>query len=242
MAFNGLFVGNFMELKIAFLTSLLCVIVGLGLIVGAAIAYPLINKPITNLQTRTSNYLTQASNALTSAQQAINSTQVTLLYLSSGSNSSLSALVNSSQLASRIANNLTAIASTVTTAGQTLSSISVAGASPFTAVGNTISSIGPSIQSAANNLQNVSTNLNSADQQTSNIPGSLNAVTLQASRLNDSITGLVSSVNHVQNSLPRYFNLARLGIILGLLALGGLGAIFLLIGLSILTLRRRSMR
>jgi hypothetical protein len=229
-----------MEMKISFFTSILCIIVGIALIAGAVVAYPLINTPLNNLQTKTNNILTEATTALSSAQQAINSTQVTLVYLSSTANATIPTLSNSSLLTGNIANNLTSVASTISGVGQTLSTLNIAGSSPLASVGSSVSSISQPLQNAASYLQNISSSLSTAEQDTSNVPSTLNTITLQMSRLNDSITGLLSNVQDTQNSLPTYFNLARLVVILGLLALGGLGAIFLLIGLSLFTLRRRS--
>ena len=227
-------------MKLAFFSSLLCIIVRIGLIVGAGIAYPLINSPLSNLETRITNILSQTSNSVSIGQKTINATQVTLEYLSSTANISLPALSRTSQLTSTTADNLTYIASTISEAGQTLSSTSIAGTTPFVSLGNTIASISQPIQTAANNLQNVSASIGSTVQQANSVPGSLNTITLQVSYLNGSLTGLKSSVIDLQNSVSSYFSLIRLGVILGLVALGGLGTIFLLIGLSISSLRRRA--
>ncbi len=133
------------EMKIPFFTGIICVILGIGVIIGAGVALPIINNTLNDLQSNASALLTRADNALLSAQNAINSTQVTLLYLSDATNISLPALSSSGELTGNIANNLTSIGSTVTGVGQTLGSISVAGVAPFSSVGNTISSIGQPI-------------------------------------------------------------------------------------------------
>jgi hypothetical protein len=69
------------SLKIALLTSLLCIILGVGVMIGGGIAIPLVNSAIDNLQSTASSYLQQADLALASAQNAINSTQATLVLL-----------------------------------------------------------------------------------------------------------------------------------------------------------------
>ena len=149
------------DMKISFFTGIICVILGIGIIIGAGVALPIINNTLNNLQSNASALLTRADNALLSAQNAINSTQVTLLYLSDATSVSLPALSSSGELTGNIANNLTSIGSTVTGVGQTLGSISVAGVSPFGSVGNTISSIGQPITDAASKLQSVSSSISS---------------------------------------------------------------------------------
>ncbi len=228
------------EMKIVLITGVLCIIVGLGIIIGGGIAIPYINSSIDNLQTTTSNYLSQADNALSSAINAINSTQVTLVYLTSATNISLPQLNSSSQLTSNIANNLTAIGSTVSAVGQTLAGISVGGVSPFTSVGDIISSIDGPIQTAASTLQNVSESIGSIQQQTSDLPNRIETITIQLDNVRSSLTSLRSSVNQLQDSLSNYFDQARLVALLAVAGLMGLGAIFLLIGLSLLSLRHRA--
>jgi hypothetical protein len=229
------------EMKIVLFTSLLCILLGLGVIIGAGIAYPYISSSLDTLQTTVSTYLSKADAALLSAQNAINSTQVTLLYLNSAANISLPALSSSGQLTGAIANNLTSIGSTVTGVGQTLSNISIAGLSPFASVGNTISSIGEPITSSASTLQTVSSSINSIQQQTADVPNRLNTLTIQLDSVNSSLGDLRSSVIETQNSLPSYFSQIRLVTILAIVGVMGLGAIFLLLGLSLFSLRRKTL-
>ena len=229
------------DMKIPFFTGIICIILGIGIIIGAGIALPIINNTLNNLQSNASALLTKADNALLSAQNAINSTQVTLLYLSDATNVSLPALSNSGELTGNIANNLTAIGSTVTGAGQTLGSISIAGASPFGSVGNTISSIGQPITDAASKLQSVSTSINSIRQQAADVPNRINGITIQLDNVNSTLGDLRSSVIDTQNQLAGYFNTIWLITVLAIVGVMGLGAIFLLLGLSLLSLRHKTL-
>ncbi len=228
------------DLEIALLTSIICIVLGVGIIVGGAIALPIINSTLDNLQTQVQGYLEQANNALSSAQNAINSTQVTMFYLSSASDISLPDLSQTTQLTSSIAANLSAISSTVASVGQTLSSISVAGVSPFTDVGNSLASIGQPIAGAADQLQNVSSRIGSIGQQVSDLPGRLQTISIQLDNVKTSLANLRGSVTDLLNSLPSYFNTIRLVALLAVVGVMGLGAVFLLIGLSLFTLRRKA--
>ena len=227
-------------MKLAFFSSVLCIILGLGIVIGGAIAYPFVNSALNDLETTAANTLNRANNALLSAQGAINSTQVTLVYLNTATNVSLPSLERTGQLTGNIANNLTAIASTVTGVGQTLSNISIAGVSPFTSVGNTMSGIGQPIDAAATSLQNVSSSINSIQQQTADVNRRLETITIQLGNVNSSLGDLQSSVVEAQNSLPATFNTVRLVVILAIVGVMGLGAIFILIGVSMLSLRRKT--
>ncbi len=229
------------EMKLALFSSILCIILGLGIIIGGGVAYPYISSALDNLQTNVSGYLTKANNSLANAQGAINSTQVTLISLRSAANVSLAPLTRSGQLTGNIANNLSSISSTVTGVGQTLSNISVAGLSPFTSVGNTIASIGAPISSAADQLQSVSSSINSVEQQASDGTNRLNTITTQLGNINSSLADLRTSVVDAESNLPTYFNQIRLVAILALLGVAGLGVIFLLIGLSLFSLRRKTL-
>jgi len=229
------------EMKIPFFTGIICVILGIGVIIGAGVALPIINNTLNDLQSNASALLTRADNALLSAQNAINSTQVTLLYLSDATNVSLPALSSSGELTSNIANNLTSIGSTVAGVGQTLGSISVAGVSPFGSVGSTISSIGQPITDAASKLQSVSSSISSIRQQAADVPNRINGITIQLDNVNSTLGDLRSSVIDTQNSLPSYFNTIWLVSVLAIVGVIGLGAIFLLLGLSLLSLRRKAL-
>ncbi|MGD6853289.1 MAG: hypothetical protein ACQCN6_14620 [Candidatus Bathyarchaeia archaeon] len=228
------------NLKIALLTSIICIILGIGIIIGGAIALPLINSTLDNLQTQVQGYLEQANNALSSAQNAINSTEITLFYLSSATNISLPDLSQVTQLTDNIAANLTAISQTVAGVGQTLSSISVAGVSPFTAVGNSLASIGQPIASAADSVQNVSSRISSIREQAADLPSRLETISIQLDNVKTSLSNLRGSVTDVLNSLPGYFNTIKLVALLAVVGVMGLGAVFLLIGLSLFTLRRKA--
>jgi uncharacterized protein YoxC len=227
-------------MKIVFFTSVLCIIVGLGLIVGGGIAVPFINSALDNLQTQVSGYLSQANEAVSSAINAINNTQVTLFYLNSATNISLPSLDSSSQLTSSIADNLTSIGSTVAAVGQTLAGISVAGSSPFSSVGNTISSLGSPIQTAASTLQNVSERIGSIREQAADLPNRLESITFQLDNLKASLTSLSQSIMQLQDSISGYFNQIKLVAFLAVAGVMGLGAIFLLIGISLLSLRHKT--
>lgn len=231
-----------MEMKIVFFTGILCVIIGLGIIVGGGIAIPYINSSIDNIQSTVSDYLVQAENTISSSINAINNTQVTLVYLTSATNVSLPSLNFSSQLTSSIADNLTAIGSTVSTVGQTLAGISVAGQSPFTAVGNTISSLDGPIATAASTLQNVSDSIGSIQQQTQDLPNRIQTITIQLDEVKASLTSVRASVADLQNSLSSYFDQIRLVALLAVAGVMGLGAIFLLIGISFLSLRHKTIQ
>jgi hypothetical protein len=230
------------EMKVVLFSSLLCIMLGLGVIIGGVVALPLTNSAIDNLQTKASNYLQQAKDFLASAQNAINSTQVTLLYLSPSSNESLTSLADSGQLASNVAYNLTSVGSKMIGAGESLSNSSMLGATALASVGSTLTSIGQRINSAANSLGSASSSINSVQQPTSDRPNRLSTLNIQLDNLNGSLTDLQSSVTQAQSSLSSYFNPIRLVVVLGVGALMGLGAIFLLIGISIYTLRRRTFR
>jgi hypothetical protein len=229
------------EMKITLLTSIICLVLGIGVIIGAAIALPYINGALNNLQNTTSNLLTKADNSLSSAQNAINSTQVTLLYLSDTANASLPSLSTSGRLTGTIAANLTSIGSTVSSVGQTLSAISIAGATPLGSVGNTISSIGQPISSAADQLQQVSNSITSVQQQAADAPNRINSITIQLGNVESSLSDLKASVNETQSMLPTYFNQIWLIAILAMVGLMGLGVFLVLIGLSLFSLRRRSL-
>jgi hypothetical protein len=229
------------DMKIPFFTGIVCIVLGIGIIVGAGVALPFINSTLNNLQSTVSAYLTKADNALLSAQNAINSTQVTLLYLRDATNISLPALSSSGELTSNIANNLTAIGSTVTGAGQTLGSISIAGVSPFGSVGTTISSIGQPITDAASKLQSVSSSISSIRQQAADVPNRINGITVQLENVNSSLGDLRASVIDAENQLPGYFNTIWLVSVLAIVGVMGLGAIFLLLGLSLLSLRHKTL-
>lgn len=228
------------ELKIVLFTGILCVIVGLGIIVGGGIAIPYINSSIDGLQASAEDYLSQTVTAISSAIDAINNTQVTLVYFTSATNISLPQLSLSSQLTSSIANNLSSIASTVSAAGQTMAGISIAGSSPFALIGDTISSLGDPLQEAASTLQNVSESISSIGQQTTDLPNRLNALTIQLDNIKTALTSLRSNINELQNRLAGYFDQIRLIAYLAVIGVMGLGAIFLLIGISLLSLRRKT--
>ncbi|XHH08603.1 MAG: hypothetical protein ACFCUE_13690 [Candidatus Bathyarchaeia archaeon] len=230
------------EMKIVLLTGILCIIVGLGIIIGGAVAIPYINSSIDSIQTTASNYLAQAHDAITNAVDAINSTQVTLIYLTSATNLSLPQLGNSSQLTSTIANNLTAVSSTVSTVGQTLAGISVAGSMPFVSVGNTISSLSNPIQTAASTLLNVSDSISSIQQQARDLPNRIETITIQLDNVRTSLSNLRGSIVQLQEDLPSYFNQIRLVALLAVAGVMGLGAIFLLIGISLLSLRHNTIK
>lgn len=229
------------EMKITLLTSIICLVLGIGVIIGAAIALPYINGALNNLQNTTSNLLTKADNSLSSAQNAINSTQVTLLYLSDATNVSLPALSNSGRLTGNIAANLTSIGSTVSTVGQTLSGISIAGATPLAAAGSTISSIGQPISNAGDQLQQVSNSITSIQERVADAPNRIQSITIQLDNVKNSLSDLRASVNETQNMLPTYFNQIWLIAILAMVGLMGLGVFLILIGLSLFSLRRRSL-
>jgi hypothetical protein len=233
-------VGFLLEMKIVFFTSVLCIIVGLGLIVGGGIAIPIVNSVINDVQTTAATYLSQAEAAISSAINAINNTRVTLVYLNTAVNFSLPDLSSSSQLTSNIASNLTLIGSTVRSVAQNLSGISVAGTTPFTPVGNILASIGDPIDTAASTLQNVSDRINSIGQQASDLPNRLETITVQLDDVKASLTSLKSSVAQLQDSLEGYFNIIRLVALLAIIGVMGLGAIFLLIGISLLSLRHKT--
>jgi hypothetical protein len=235
-------VGFLLEMKIVLLTGILCVIVGLGVIIGGGIAIPYINSAIDSVQASAQNYLSQANDVITSAMNAINNTQVTLVYLTSTTNISLPDLSSSSQLTSNIANNLTSIGSTVSTVGQTLANISVAGVTPFNSVGNLLSSINDPIQSAASTLQNVSERIGSIGQGASDLPNRLDTITIQLDNVKSSLANARSSVIQLQDSLQGTFDQIRLVALLALVGVMGLGAIFLLIGVSLLMLRNKTVR
>jgi hypothetical protein len=228
------------EMKITLLTSIICLVLGIGVIIGAAIALPYINGALSNLQNTTSNLLTKADNSLSSAQNAINSTKVTLLYLSDATNVSLPSLGTSGRLTNAIAANLTSIGSTVSGVGQTLSGISIAGATPLSSVGSTISSIGQPISSAADQLQQVSNSITSVQQQVADAPNKIQSITIQLDNVKNSLSDLKASVNETQNMLPTYFNQIWLIAILAMVGLMGLGVFLILIGISLYSLRKRS--
>jgi hypothetical protein len=229
------------ELKVTLLTSIICIVLGLGVIIGAAIALPYINGALNNLQNTASTLLARADNSLSSAQNAINSTQVTLLYLSDTANASLPSLSTSGRLTGSIAANLTAIGSTVSNVGQTLSGISIVGANPLSSVGNTISSIGQPISTAGDQLQQVSNSITSVQQQAADAPNKINSITIQLDNVKNSLSDLRASVNDAQNMLPTYFNQIWLIVVLAMVGLMGLGVFLILIGLSLFSLRRRSL-
>jgi hypothetical protein len=229
-------------MKIVLLTGILCVIVGLGVIIGGGIAIPIINSTIDRNQATAQNYLAQANDAITSAMNAINNTQVTLVYLTSATNFSLPELVNTGQLTSNIADNLTSISSSVRTAGTTLTEISVAGASPFTQVGNVLTSIGDPLDTAAGTLQNVSASIGSIRQQAADLPNRLDTITIQLDNVKASLRNARASVVQLQDSLQGTFDQIRLVALLAVAGVMGLGAIFLLIGISLLMLRNKTVR
>ena len=99
------------EMKVVLFSSLLCMMLGLGVIVGGGVALPLTNSAIDNLQNKAQTISSKPNDFLASAQNAINSTQVTLLYLSPSTNESLPSLADNGQLASNAANNLTSVGS-----------------------------------------------------------------------------------------------------------------------------------
>jgi len=230
------------NLRIALLTSLLCITLGTGIIVGGGIALPLLNSAIENLQSTASSYLQQADNVLANAQNAINSTQVTLLYLTPNTNDSLPVLADSSQSASSAGNNMASAGSRLIAAGESLSNSSILGATALASVGNTLKSIGQRINSAANSLVGISSDLNSAQQPTADRPNRLNTLTVQLGNLNSSLADMRTSITQAQNNLSSFFNPVRLVVVLAIVALMGLGAVFLLIGLSLFTMRRRQLQ
>ena len=230
------------SLKIALMTSLLCMILGIGVIVGGGVALPLLNSAIGNLQTNASNYLQQADNVLANAQNAINSTQVTLLYLSPNTNETLPSLADNSQSASNAGNNLTSVGQKMIEAGQSLSNSSILGATALASVGTTLTSIGQRVNSAANSLAGVSSEINSIEQPTPDRPNKLNTLTVELGNLNSTITDLRTSVSQAQSNLSSFFNPVRLVVLLAIVALMGLGAVFFLIGLSLFTMRRRQLK
>lgn len=228
------------DLKIALLTSIICIVLGIGIIVGGAIALPIINSALDSLQVQVADYLTQANNALLGAQNAINSTQVTMFYLSSASNTSVPDLSGTSQLTSNIAANLSAISSSVAGVGETLAGISVGGFAPFASVGNSLASIGQPIAGAADQLQGVSSRISSIGQQVSDLPGRLQNITIQLDNVKTSLSNLRASVADALDNLPSYFSTIKLVALLAIVGVMGLGAVFLLIGLSLFTLRRKA--
>jgi septation ring formation regulator EzrA len=228
------------DMKLTLATSLFCVILGIGIIISTGVAYPIINTPLNNLETTIANYLQQANNTLLSSQETINSTQSALEIGITATNITAPSLAASSQLTSNIANNLTTIGATVEGVGQTLASISIAGLSPFDLVGNNISNMAQPLQTAANYLQNVSSNLNEIQVQAKILPNNLNEINQQLENMKGTLSELSSSVNQAQSSLSGTFDDIRFGIILALVGIAGLGVIFLLIGISLLSLRRRS--
>lgn len=229
------------ELTITLLTSVICIVLGVGIIIGAAVAYPFIDSTLNNLQTTTSNSLAKADSAISSAGDAINQTQGTLGFLSSASNISVPALSATSQLTGSIASNLTSIGSTVQGVGQTLSGISIGGSSPFSSVGNTLASIGQPIATAADSLQNVSSRIDSIRQQTSDTSSRLDGISTQLGNIGSNLSDLKTAINDAQNSLSNTFNTIHLVAILGIVGLIGLGVFVILIGLSLFSLRRRSL-
>jgi methyl-accepting chemotaxis protein len=231
-----------LEMKIVFFTGIICVILGLGIIIGGGIAIPYINSTLDSLQASAQNYLSQANDALTSAINAINNTKATLVYATSATNFSLPQLIDTSQLTSNIANNLTSISSSIRTAGTTLTEISVAGTSPFTQVGNVLTSIGNPLDSAASTLQNVSDDIGSIRQQVTDLPNRLDTITIQLDNVKSSLQNARSSVVQLQDSLQGTFDTIRLVSLLAILGVIGLGVIFLLIGVSLLMLRSKTVR
>jgi uncharacterized protein YoxC len=227
-------------MKLALFSSVLCIILGVAIAVGAGAAYPFINSALNNLESTAASYLARADSALLNAQEAVNSTRDSLTVLSSATSVSLPTLTSSSQLANNIANNLTSIGSTVSGAGQTLSSISIAGVTPFTSVGNTISSIGQPITAAASSLQNVSSSINSLQQETSDLPSRIDSIRGQLDNMGNTLSDLRTSVVEAENSLPAYFSQIRLAALLAIAGTIGLGVIFLLIGISLFSLRRKT--
>lgn len=230
------------EMKIVLFTGVICIIVGLSIIIGGGIAVPYVNSSIDSLQLTAANYLAQTRDTVSSAINALNNTQATLVYLTSAANISLPQLDSSSQLTSSIASNLTGIASTVSAVGQTLANITIAGSSPLTSVGNTITSLGDPIQTAANSLQNVSERINSIRLQGTDLPNRIDSITTQLDNVKVSLTNLRSNVIQLQDSLQGYFDQIRLIASLVIAGVMGLGAIFLLIGISLLSLRHKTIK
>jgi hypothetical protein len=103
-------------------------------------------------------------------------------------------------------------------------------------------SIGQRLNSSANSFQSAASNLQSIQEPTQDRPNRINTLTLQLDNLNNSLTDLQSSVTQAQHTLSSYFNPIKLAVILAIAGLMGLGAIFLLIGLSLFILRRRTIR
>ena len=230
------------SLTVALLTGILCMGLGLGVIIGGGVALPLLNSVIDNLQNKASNSLQQADAALANAQNAINSTQVTLLVLNPNSNESLPALAEDGQSASNAGHNLTSVGQKLISAGQSMSNSSILGATAMAAVGSTLTSIGQRINSAANSLAEAASGLASAEQPTTDRPNKIDTLTVQVGNLNDSISGLRMSLAQAQSSLSSFFNPVRLVVILLIVALMGLGGVFFLIGLSLFTMRRRTIQ
>jgi hypothetical protein len=237
---NGLF--SLAGMKIALITSLICMMLGLAVIIGGAIALPLINSAIDGLQNTASNYLIKAENVLSSAQNAINSTQVTLIYLNSGANVTSPSLADSGQLTSNAVDSLNSLSQNMSGAGENLSNSTILGATSLASVGSTLSSLGQRIHSGANSLKGISSEVNSLQTQTSDLTNRINTITIELGNLNNSLTDMQYSVAQTQSSLSSYFNPVRLVSILGIAGLMGLGGVFLLIGISIFTLRRKTIR
>ena len=229
------------EMKIPFFTGIICVILGIGIIIGAGVALPIINNTLNDLQSNASALLTRADNALLSAQNAINSTQVTLLYLSDATSVSLPALSSSGELTGAIANNLTSIGSTVTGVGQTLGSISVAGVSSLYFSWKHPLLDWSTNNYTANQLQDVSSRINSIRDQAADVPNRINGITVQLDNVNSTLGDLRSSVIDTQNRCQAILTRYGWSSVLAIVGVMGLGAIFLLLGLSLLSLRHKTL-
>lgn len=228
-------------MKLALFSSILCIILGIGIVVGGAIAYIPVNSALNDLESTAVSYLAKADNALLSAQQAINSTQSGLRILGSDVNLSLPSLTVSGELTRNIANNLTTIGSTVDEAGETLSSISIGNINPFDSVGNAISSVGQPIAEAGNSLGEISDGIDSIGNQAADVVQKIDDINAQLDDVGGSLADLRVSVVEAKDSLSTYFGQIRLAATLAILAVIGLGIIFLMIGISLFSLRRKTL-
>jgi uncharacterized phage infection (PIP) family protein YhgE len=230
------------ELRIVFLSSLLCIILGVGVIIGGAVAVPVANNAINSVQATALNYLQQADNTLSNAQNTINTTLTTLIRISSAINDSLSSLTDNIQLINNIDNSLNSVGSRMSQAGDSLSNSFILNALSLGLIGGALSGIGQRVNSATDLFENISSGISSLQQNISDRPSRIVTLTIQLGNLNNTFTDIRSSIAQTQDSIVNYFNPVRLvafGAIAGFI---GLGVVFLMIGLALFSLRRKTFR
>jgi glutamine synthetase type III len=121
--------------------------------------------------------------------------------------------------------------------GNSLAAITFANMAPFSEVGSSMRSVSASIRQASTDLSGISASLNTMNQQAAEAPATLDSVNAQLDTLRVSLSAIEGSVNEAQTTMPTYFAQAKLAVVGVVAALAVFGAVFILTGVGILSMR-----